>query len=615
MNESLLETVDRMSRSPGVYLMKDRQGDILYIGKAKDLRSRVRAYFLASAKLTPKTEVMLSKVQRIDFMVTGSEAEAYILESNLIKKNRPKYNILLRDDKHYPYLRLSVKEDYPKLDVVRKIGRDRSRYFGPYVPGSHLRTTLDLIEKTFPLRKCKNRIDGKRERPCLNAQIGRCLAPCTGSISKAEYSRMVRQAVLFLQGKNRPLIRELSTKMEQASRSLEFEKAAVIRDQIRRIEKMTEQQKIISPNMEDKDVFGTAMSGETVCAEILFVRGGKLLGKEDFFIERPGDEKEEEILRTTMMQYYSKERLIPPLIFAPFAFAESETMEKAFSAVGGRRVRMRVPQRGINLKLVRMADENAALALQSHLNQRDRDLVILKDLQDAAGLKKLPLRIEAFDISNIQGEYPVASMVVFEKGKPLKSHYRHYRIQSVEGPNDYAMIFEVLTRRYGSGEDAALPMPDLILIDGGKGQLNILLHVAGEQGFTEGTDFMALAKPGDPDAGKNGVDRIYLPGRREPVVLDPADPVIHLIQRIRDESHRFAVTYYRKLHTRDTLTSRLKEIKGIGKTRTLSLLRHFGSLERVRRASLKDLAQAPSMNLDAASRVFNILRQEAGLTK
>ncbi len=615
MNESLLETVDRMSRSPGVYLMKDRQGDILYIGKAKDLRSRVRAYFLASAQHPPKTEVMLSKVHRIDFMVTGSEAEAYILESNLIKKNRPKYNILLRDDKHYPYLRLSVKEDYPKLDVVRKIGRDRSRYFGPYVPGSHLRTTLDLIEKTFPLRKCKNRIDGKRERPCLNAQIGRCLAPCTGAISKAEYSRMVRQVILFLQGKNRQLIRGLFIKMEQASKSLEFEKAAGIRDQIRRIEKMTEQQKIISPNMEDKDVFGTAMSGETVCVEILFVRGGKLLGKEDFFIERPGDEKEEEILRTTMMQYYSKDRLISRLIFVPLSFAEAETMEKAFSAMHGSRVRMVVPQRGINLRLVRMANENAGLALQAHLEQNDRDLAILKDLQQAAKLKKLPLRIEAFDISNIQGEYPVASMVVFEEGKPLKSHYRHYRIQSVEGANDYAMIEEVLMRRYGPGEDASLPMPDLIQIDGGKGQLNVLLHVAGEQGFTEGTDFMALAKPRDRDAGGNGVDRIYLPGRKKPIVLDSADPVIHLIQRIRDESHRFAVTYYRKLHIRDTLTSRLKEIKGIGRKRTLSLLRNFGSLDRVRQASLEELVHAPSMNREAASRVFKILHREASLTK
>lgn len=614
MNESLLETVDGMSRSPGVYLMKDRQGDVLYIGKAKDLRSRVKAYFLPSAKHPPKTGIMVSRVHEVDFMVTASEAEAYILESNLIKKNRPRYNILLKDDKHYPYLRLSVRDDYPRLDVVRRIVRDGSRYFGPFVPGSHLRTTLELIEKTFPLRKCRNRIDGKKQRPCLNAQIGRCLSPCTGTISKAEYGRMAREVILFLQGRNRQLIRDLSMKMEQASRSMEFEKAAAIRDQIRQIGTLTEQQKIISPSMEDKDIFGRARSGEAACVEILFVRGGKLLGKEDLFIEQIGEEKEDEILRTAMMQYYSKGRLIPPHIFAPLAFAEAEIMEKAFSEISGSRVRISVPKRGINLKLVRMADENAGLALQAHLERKGRDLAVLSDLQQAAQLKKLPLRIEAFDISNIQGEYAVASMVAFCEGKPLKSHYRHYRIQSVEGANDYAMMEEVLMRRYGPGDDAALPMPDLILMDGGKGQLNVLLQVAGEQGFPEDTDYMSLAKGRNHEDGEDGAERIYLPGRRDPIVLDPSDPVMHLVQRIRDESHRFAVAYYRKLHIRETLTSRLQEIHGIGKKRTLSLLKHFGSLDRVRRASLEELVLAPSMTREVASRVFNLFHGEAGRT-
>lgn len=610
MKESLQETAEKLPRSPGVYLMKGRGGNLLYVGKAKDLRSRVRSYFLRSAQHSRKTEVMLSKVRQIDFLVAGSEVEAYILESNLIKKNRPRYNILLRDDKHYPYLRLSVQEEYPRLDVVRRIRKDGARYFGPYVPGSHLRSTLDLLEKTFPLRNCRDRMGGPYGRACLNAQIGRCLSPCSGGISRKEYGRMVRQVILFLQGKNRELILEMGERMRQASEALEFEKAAGIRDQIRRIEKVTEQQKMILASLDDKDIFGMVRKGDAACVEILFVRYGKLLGKKDIFIDRAEEEEEEVVLGTALAQYYDGDRLVPPRIYIPLPVSEATLLKKVFSSIRGRRVRITVPRRGVNLKLVRMAAENASFALETYLHRQDRDRVILKELQRVARLKRLPQRIEAFDISNIQGVFPVASMVVFEQGEPRKSHYRHYRIQSVRGANDVAMMEEVLTRRYCSGDDRSFPLPDLILLDGGKGQLSVLLQMARKEGFPGSRDLMALAKARPGGQGLTAVDRIFLPGQKDPVVLDPKDPVVHLLQRVRDESHRFAVQYYRKLHGRETLTSRLEKIRGVGRKRTLSLLRHFGSLEKVREAGVEELGLVPSMNREVAGRIFETLHKE-----
>jgi excinuclease ABC subunit C len=592
--------------------MKDRRGEILYVGKAKDIRARVRAYFVPGTQHTAKTQVMLSKVDDVDFMVTASEVEAFILESNLIKKNRPRYNVILRDDKHYPYLRLTVQETFPRLEVVRKIRKDGALYFGPYVPGSRFRATLDLIERTFPLRKCKKKIVGTDGRPCLNYQIGRCLAPCAGRVSKAEYGRAVKEVILFLKGKNRELLQGLTAKMKEKSRDLDFEKAAIIRDQIRRIEKVTEQQKIISATLEDKDVFGVALEGESVCIEILFIRGGKLLGKKDFFFDAVEAEGQEELLRQTMIQYYSQDRLIPPQIFLPIKFSEWELLEKAFTSLAGRRVKLKAPQRGVNVKLVRMGSENASLALAAYQHKRDQDRRILKSLQEISGMTKLPQRIEAFDISNIQGEYPVASMVAFENGRPRKSQYRLFRIKSVTGANDYAMMEEALVRYYRGQQKESRPLPDLILVDGGKGQLGVLEGVARELAMTGGPDLAALAKARRGKGSAMERERIFLAGRKDPVFLDPGDPVCHLLQRVRDESHRFAITYYRKLHTRETLTSVLKGVSGIGKKRSVALLKHFGSLEKVREASLHDLAHAPSMNREVASRVYETLHRAAG---
>ncbi len=612
-NESIQRTIGELPKSSGVYLMKDSEGEILYVGKAKDLRTRVRSYFLPGAQHTPKTEVLLSKVAQVDFMVTESEVEAYILESNLIKKNRPRYNVMLRDDKQYPYLRLTMQEDFPRLEVVRKIRKDGARYFGPYVPGSNLRATLELIERSFPLRKSRRKIEGTDNRPCLNHQIGRCLAPCAGKISKAEYARIVREVTLFLKGKNKELLRALTAKMKAASRAREYERAATIRDQIRRIETVTAQQKIISASLEDKDVFGMARQGSSSAVEILFVRGGKLLGKKDFFFDRHNSEGAEELLRNTLIQYYGSDRLIPPRIFLPEVIGDSETVAEALSALCGRRVHIGVPQRGVNRKLCRMASENAALSLKAHRERQTRDRSVLSELQRAAGLKNLPRCIEAFDVSNIQGELPVASMVVFENGRPRKSRYRHYRIRSVSGANDYAMMEEVLMRRYRRDEKQTGPdVPDLILMDGGKGQLHVLMEVARRQGLLEGADLAALAKARPGGNAVQQRERIYLPGRREPIGLDPEDPVCHLLQRIRDEAHRFAVAYYRKLHTRESLSTRLKAVPGVGRKRSFSLLRHFGSLQRVREATLEELIAAPSMNRPVAARVYHALHKESG---
>ncbi len=613
--DAIQRTLDEFPKSAGVYLMKDRGGEILYVGKAKDLRARVRSYFLAGARHSPKTEVLLSKVAQIDFMVTESEVEAYILESNLIKKNRPRYNVMLRDDKHYPYLRLTMQEDFPRLEVVRKIRKDGARYFGPYVPGSNLRATLELIERTFPLRKSRRKIEGTDNRPCLNHQIGRCLAPCAGKISKADYARIVREVILFLKGKNKELLRALNAKMVAASEAREYERAATIRDQIRRIETVTAQQKIISASLEDKDIFGTALGESSSAVEILFVRGGKLLGKKDFFFDRHHGESAAELLRNTLIQYYGSDRLIPPRLYLSEALPDGKTLEEALSTLAGRRVQLRVPQRGVNRKLCRMASENAALALKAHRERESRERLVLAELQRAAGLKNLPQCIEAFDISNIQGELPVGSMVVFENGRPRKSRYRHYRIRSVSGANDYAMMEEVLMRRYRDEVDTAGPtVPDLVLMDGGKGQLHVLMDVARRRRLLQGADLAALAKARPGGTVVQERERIYLPGRREPILLDPADPVCHLLQRIRDEAHRFAVAYYRKLHSRESLSTRLQGVRGVGRKRSLSLLRHFGSLQRVREASLEELMAAPSMNRQVAARVYDTLRNERGPT-
>jgi excinuclease ABC subunit C len=464
---------------------------------------------------------------------------------------------------------------------------------------------LELIERNFLLRKSKRKIEGRRQRPCLNYQIGRCLAPCAGKISKEEYARIVREVTLFLKGKDRELVRELKGKMEAASRSLEFERAATIRDQIQRIERVTEQQKIISTSLEDKDVFGMIREGDAACIALLFVRGGKLLGKKEYFFDHVEDGEEGALLGSMLTQYYGEDRLIPPRIFVSHSVPEEETLAQAFSTLRGRRTRIIMPLRGLNRKLVGMACENATLSLETHLQKKYRELAVLKELQSLTRLKNLPRRIEAFDISNIQGDFPVASMVVFENARPHKVHYRHFRVRSVQGANDYAMMEEVLSRRYRS-EEESLPLPDLILVDGGKGQLNVLCQVAKEKRFPEGTGLMALAKARPGEAGRE-IDRILLPGRKDPLRLKPDDPVVHLLQRVRDESHRFAVTYYRKLHSRETLTSRLQEIPGVGKKRSLSLLKHFGSLQQVRRASLDDLADTPSINREMAVRIYDAL--------
>ncbi|NOY53774.1 MAG: excinuclease ABC subunit UvrC [Deltaproteobacteria bacterium] len=604
MKESIRETVKGLPASPGVYMMKDREGKILYVGKAKNLRNRVRSYFVPKAHHTAKTEVMLSRVFQVDFMVTASEVEAFILESNLIKKNRPRYNILLKDDKHYPYLRLTVQEEFPRLEVVRKVGKDGALYFGPYVPGSRLRSTLDLIERTFPLRKSKRKIEGTGNRPCLNYQIGRCLAPCAGKISKTEYGRIVQEVTLFLKGRNRILLRKLRSGMETAARDLKFEKAARLRDQIRRIERVTERQKIISTALEDKDVLGVAHAGNTACVEILFVRGGRLLGKKEFFFELPEDDPSGVLLHSFLSLYYGEESLIPPRIFVPGKVPDGETLEWALTALRGRRTRIVTPHRGLNHQLIRMANENAELALQGYLREKDRDRILLKDLQKRADLQRFPQRIEAFDISNIQGEFPVASMVVFENGRPRNSHYRHFRVRSVAGANDYAMMEEVLMRRYRPEPEAPLPMPDLIMVDGGKGQLHVLCRVSEEIGFASRTDLMALAKA-RPGRGDDSVDRILRPGWKTEIRLKPDDPVIHLLQRVRDESHRFAINYYRKLHTKDLLSTQLLEIPGVGRKRSLSLLKHFGSLRQVREASLEELLSAPAINREVALRIYH----------
>ncbi|MEW6543401.1 MAG: excinuclease ABC subunit UvrC [Nitrospirota bacterium] len=576
--------LDRLPEQPGVYLMKNARGEILYIGKARVLADRVRSYFQKGGTHTPKTTFMLSQLADIETLVTRSELEALILESNLVKRHKPRFNVVLRDDKHYPYLRLPVKEAFPRLSIVRRVQKDGALYYGPYVPTNALRETLKVIRRVFPLATCEIEIDGKAERACIEFEIKRCMAPCIGNQTSAEYHEIVKQVRQFLEGRDRELLDDLRTRMQAAADREEFEEAARLRDRIFKIERTLEKQRITQTTAADQDVIGLARRGAAVDLQLLFVRGGLLIGRKDFFWPEAAEASDEELVRSAIEQFYNKEMQPPKELLVPTALAEAALIEAWLSEKRGEPVQLVAPERGTRHQLLLLAEENAGAALADHLRDEETDRQAVEELKRLLRLERTPRRIEGFDISNTMGDQSVASMVVWEDGEAKKSDYRRFRIQTVRGANDFASMQEAVVRRYGETE--GLPLPDLVLIDGGLGQLAAAMDGLKQAGRT-GLPIIGLAK-----AKGEKEERVFLPNRKNPIFLHPTSPATHLLQRIRDEAHRFAIAYHRKLRGKAMKASRLDQIIGIGEIRRNRLLRKFGSLEAIAKATDEQLREA-----------------------
>jgi excinuclease ABC subunit C len=593
-SDTLTEKLERLPDRAGVYLYKDAKAQVIYIGKAASLRSRIRSYFQASRARDAKTDALVDQIADVDVIVTANELEAMILESNLVKRHRPRYNIILRDDKHYPFLKLTTDEEFPRLLVARRVAKDKATYYGPFYPATAMRDTLRLVRQLLPLRTCSIKIDGTAERPCLQYYIHRCNAPCTGWETREGYARTVEDVQAFLEGREDDLARRLTRDMEAAAGEEKYERAAILRDQIQSLNKVREAQKIISTDLEDQDLIGLARQGSEACVQVFFVRKGRLLGRESFFLDRLGPASDGEVLSAFVRQFYTKNVVPPREMLLSTAVPEAELIAEWLGQRRGGRVELAVPQRGRKRELVGMAEENAALALSTHLLSRDsRSQVVMTDLQRSLSLPGLPHRIEGFDISNIQGTEAVGSMVVWEAGGMKKDDYKRYRIRTVPGADDYAMMAEVLRRRYGKALEEATPLPDLIMLDGGRGQLNVGIRVLEELGL----DFVPIVSLAKRE------EEVYHPESLHPLALDPASPALHALQRIRDEAHRFAITYHKKLRQKRTLQSVLDQIPGVGPTIRTSLLRSLGSARKVRDASVAELAAVPKVTPKLAQRI------------
>ncbi|PIQ97876.1 MAG: excinuclease ABC subunit C [Nitrospinae bacterium CG11_big_fil_rev_8_21_14_0_20_56_8] len=605
MNNELAGILEKIPKLPGIYIMKDGRGEILYIGKAKVLHNRVRSYFQNARNLAPRTRVFIGKVADIKFLTTASETEALILESNFIKKHQPRYNVLLKDDKHYPYLRLTTTEPFPRLEVVRRVKKDGSTYFGPYTMVKEVRETIRLIYRIFPLRQSHDRLEGVPvRRPCLNHQMGRCLAPCAGFVTPEEYSRVVNDVILFLKGRNTELIDSLKEKMRKASEDLRYEEAAALRDKIAAVRTVLDKQKIISTSMEDQDVIGYCQERGTAMVQVLVVRGGKMVGEKIFRMKSQNDMESEETLASFLKQYYAGEVILPAEILLPHPLEDSEVIAAWLSAKRGNRVRVEVPARGKKRNLVTMAEENARFAMRTEMDQGDVATRMLEELQETLQLRNFPGVIEGFDISNISGENAVGSMVYFHNGVPDKAKYRKYKVGGVKGIDDYAMLREVLGRRYHRLLREGAELPGLVLVDGGRGHLNTAMKILEEVGVAGRVDVACIAK--GPHRNKAETDEVYLPGHKDPVLFRENSPSRFLLQRIRDESHRFAIGFHRQLRQKNTLRSPLESIRGIGKKRRVQLLKKFGSLDNIRKAPLEELQSIPGITPELAKELKSI---------
>lgn len=606
----LKEQLSSIPPKPGVYLMKDEKGKVIYVGKAVNLRNRVRSYFHASADHSPKTHYLRQDIADLDFIVTASELEALILECNLIKKHQPRYNVRLKDDKRYPYIKITWQEPYPRIYTVRQMQNDGAKYYGPFTATWAVSQTLDLLRKIFPYLTCKREITGQDKRACLYYHIGRCPGPCIGAVSQEEYRALVSQICRFLEGKSEEIVDDLRAQMTTASERLEFERAAALRDQIAALERVIERQRVVSSALADEDVIAFARQDGDACVQVFFIRRGKLIGREYFVLEGTADEDARQIMTSFVKQFYDKAAYVPSEILLQSDIDEALIIQSWLRSRRGTKVALTVPRRGQKKELVQMAAENAAETL-AHLRAQwlldeSKSVEALAELQEHLELAQPPARIECYDISNIQGQAATGSMVVFVKGVPRKSDYRRFKIRTVEGADDYAMMKEVLRRRFrrATGEtekEAKLTedkpwtiLPDLIVVDGGRGQLNTALEVLDEYGLREAVPVVGLAKERE---------EIFAPGQPSPILLPRNSQGLFLMQRIRDEAHRFALQHHRRLREKKTLTSTLEEIPGIGSKRRQALLKHFGSLERIREATLEELMTAPGMTRRAAEQV------------
>ena len=572
------EKLKTLPEEPGVYLMKDIRGKIIYVGKARVLKNRVRQYFQSNKNHGAKVKAMVAKIADFETIVTATEVEALILECNLIKKYRPRYNISLKDDKSYPYLKLTLAEDFPRIVLTRRVIQDGSRYFGPYTSGLAVKETLQLLKKIFPLRTCKT----FAKRPCLEFHIKRCLAPCVNKISREDYMHFVKDAEKFLEGRTAQIEREISNRMDAAAEALNFELAARLRDILAAIRKVKEKQKIVTDSG-DADAIGLArLDGET-CAQIFFIREGKVTGRENFLLNGTDDESDEKILTEFIKQYYSRARISAAEILLPAQLADDDL--KILSEWLG--VKLITPKRGVKRSLVEMATENAIRNLELGM----RNEVALEELKNFLNLPRLPKRMECFDISHIQGAETVASMVVFENGSPDKKNYRRYKIRSTEGkPDDFLSMREVTSRRYSATDN----LPDLIVIDGGIGQLNSALEII--RGAGHNVPVVGLAKQ---------FELIFVEGSPVPVELPKDSQALKLMQRIRDEAHRFAITYHRKLRRKRNLKSELDNVAGIGAKRRAELFKAFGTIDKIKSATVEELAAVPTMNKAVAESIKN----------
>ncbi len=615
MTFHLEEELKKLPDQPGVYIMHDKNDAIIYIGKAVSLTKRVHQYFQASHNEGTKKAQMVKQIARFEYIVTDSELEALVLECNLIKEHRPKYNTMLRDDKTYPYIKVTLGEEFPRVLFARQLKKDKSKYFGPYTSSSAVKDTIDLLNKLYGLRTCSRRLpqDVKKERPCLNYHMKQCLAPCQGLVTKEEYRMRIERAVRFLNGEYQAVIQELEEKMKEASAGLKFEKAAEYRDLVNSIKKIAQKQKITDANDEDRDVIGLAKDGEDAVVQVFFIRNGKLIGREHFYMRIASEDTREQILTVFLKQYYAGTPFIPKLIMLPSAIGEQEVIEEWLSRRRGQKAYLTIPRKGMKEKLVELAIKNARLVLSQDKEkikrEEGRTIGAMKEISGLLGLSGI-VRVEAFDISNISGFQSVGSMVVYEKGKPCRSDYRKFRLKSVSGPDDYASMHEVLTRRFEHGiqEHEELhkkgisdsygsftKFPDLIMMDGGKGQVNIALRVLSELNLN-------IPVCGMVKDDKHRTRGLYYNNAEIPI--DRSSEGFQLITRIQDEAHRFAIEYHRSLRSKGQVRSVLDEIPGIGPSRRKALMMRFASLDAIRLASVEDLAGTPSMNMQAAKEVY-----------
>ena len=608
--------------SPGVYLMLDKKAGVLYVGKAKDLRKRLASYARVSESGQDKTAVMLSHVHKVDTLITRTEKEALILEASLIKKHRPRYNIILRDDKNYPLIKVTTQEEWPRVMMTRRRKKDGARYFGPYASPNAMWATLKLLASLFPLRRCKTFQLQTRTRPCLNGQMHNCLSPCMGTTDRAAYLEMVDRIIMVLNGHNRDLIKTMTRQMTEAAGALEFEQAALLRDQIQALSRTLEKQVIVATHARDQDIFGLVRKDTSLALAILMVRNGIINGSRTFFLPDPlGDDAS--VLAQVLIQHYDTGDNLPPEILLPCEPEDSALLAERLSDLHGETVHLHIPQRGDGLQLVAMANANAGQLFADRENKEQSWQALAAAMVKTLHLTHPPHTIECLDISNTSGQQAVGSLVCFEQGEPATHRFRHYKIRTVDGPNDYAMMAEVLERRLKRGL-LENDLPDLLMLDGGRGQLGVAMAVKREMksadrnggdieesnGTLEKLDWISIAKE-----KQNEGEKLYLPGRKNPILLAPHSPILLYLMRIRDESHRYGVSLHRKLRNKSTLASELDAIDGIGPRKKQQLLKTLGSLTQIKQASEEKLIQVPGIGPELARQICRHFHQDNPQTR